>query len=108
MVTNGKPAHPNIMSSKSSSTVKMHEWSELKAAANSGQQNPDTETLEFQKNEEKCREMVEQEAVRYASALNNAVQQIKFEQSCIIKPSEQEKDNSPDDELFNKNISINN
>lgn len=66
------------MSSKSSSTVKMHEWSEWgkggpATTAGPAAANVDTETLEFQKNEEKCRELVEQEAVRYNSALNNAV-----------------------------------
>lgn len=93
------------MSSKSSSTVKMHEWSEWRGTT-TGQGGVDTETLEFQKNEEKCKEVVEQEAVRYASALNNAVQQIKFEQSCSNRPSEPEKDCSPD-ELLNKNIIVN-
>jgi len=53
-----KAGYP-IMSSKSSSTVKMHDWADQKGAKTNAQAPLDTETIEFQKNEEKCQEMAE-------------------------------------------------
>ena len=94
-MASGVVALPN--SSKSSTTQKIVDWDIVSKPM-------DTETAEFQKNEQECQKLMELEQNnKYTSALNNAVQQIKFEQSRSNRLSVHEKDASPDG-LLNKNL----